>query len=837
MLYRTWGLLPAVVCVFLCAAPAQAGPPIGSALATGQHPRLFFKAADIPAIRARINELYRAEFQELLDLLIDPTTRLNVSQVKANWAAVNYAFVAALDPVELQALGFRLPTGYTTAAALCAASMSNAALLLPRIAQGTSSGHDTLSAGYPDPLHLPAILAYDWCYPHLPQASRAQIVDAFVTLFNAEIAGRRYETIAFGSNSFLANNQTSIVIHKVLGILAFYGDSYPAAAKQNEMYDAFQAIWLERMFFELSQLYGGSTAWHEGPIYFAEGYLNLGVAVKMFSPAVGTDYFSSTPFFREAPWWSQAIIAPHSLERGCGGANNRCLPYLQRFGDGGDVHLSCKALGFMAGGLRTGAAREASLAKHLYKNVSTGCDNPFGSAGGVWSNGVLFWFLMGDKDVTAALPDGVWAPKERFGLGQYSFLNNTTSQVAFFAQPFQMYGHGSQTEGHFTIHKYGELILKPGNSKGGDARISGTGGNLFHNSIGIHKGAPDKSFQHNGSDLDPTFNAYGLKMVRTGYLKGELLARSFNYVFFDGTKAWGPKTASASHREFVYLKGPENSEYVITFDRVRTIDPAIQTKVWKAWVPTQPRFVNGVVNSTRSTKWTSNNANTLEVTNAQPFLQTKFFESPPTHGRLFLRALSPSDAVISVLGGPDGEYQSADDDGTIVGGNHEPMTAAMHAYLGWGRIEIRPGARRTYDTFLTVMQFGDSNTLQQMSALTKVDSGDMTGVHVRDPQNEWVVLFAQTEDRVFLVDTVSYTFQPAAARSSHLLADLIPNRTYFLTRQTGGAGTSVLLALNNRAGAVSVVSSSDGVVNFELNGLDIIVPTPPAPPRNLRFTP
>lgn len=836
MLFRSSGFLPsAILCFVLCASSAQAGPPAGSALASAQHPRLFFTAADIPSIRARINDSYRTEFQALLDILVDPVGRLNVSQSKPNWAAVNYAFVAALGPQQLEALGFRLPTGFSTAPALCAAAMSHLQTLLPRIAQGDTSGHDTFSAGYPNPLHLPAILAYDWCYSHLPQVSRAQIVDAFVATFDRDIAGRRYETIAFGSNSFLANNQTSIVIHKALGILAFYGDSYPAAVKQNEMYDAFQVIWLERLFFELSQLYGGSTAWHEGPIYFAEGYLNLGIALKMFGPALGTDYFTTTPFFKEAPWWSQAIIAPHSLERGCNGPNGRCDVYLQRFGDGGDVHLNCKALGFMAGAMRTSATREASLAKHLYRNVSPGCSDPFGSAGGVWSHGTLFMFLMGDKEVPAQLPDGFSGPKERFGLGQYSFLNNQTSQVGFFAQPFKMYGHGSETEGHFTIHKYGELILKPGNSKGGDARISGTGGNLFHNSIGIHKGAPDKSLQNNGSELDPTFLAYGLRMVRTGYLKGEMLSRSFNYVFFDGSKSWGPRTAPLSQREFVYLKGPENSEYVITFDRVRVFDPATQSKIWKAWVPTQPRFVNGVVNQARGGKWASVNSNTIEVTNAQGSLQTKYFQSPPTHGRLFLRSLAPADAVMSVLGGTAGEYQSGDDDGTIVGGNHEPMTPAMHAYLGWGRIEIRPGDRRPYDTFLNVMQFGDSNTLTTMSALTKIDAGDMTGVHVRDPQNEWVVLFAENDARVFSVDTVAYTFQPAAGISSHMLANLIPNRTYFVYRQSGAGGTSVSIGLNNRAGAVSVVSSSDGVVTFELSGLNIIVPTPPAAPRNLRF--
>lgn len=85
----------------------------------------------------------------------------------------------------------------------------------------------------------------------------------------------------------------------------------------------------------------------------------------------------------------------------------------------------------------------------------------------------------------------------------------TDSQVTFWARAHELYGHDSTEFGHFTLHKFGNLILTPANSKSGDAVLSSAKFNLFNNVIGIHKGTSDQSLGFNGAVVDPFFRRAG----------------------------------------------------------------------------------------------------------------------------------------------------------------------------------------------------------------------------------------------------------------------------------------------------------------------------------------
>jgi hypothetical protein len=829
---RTFG---AVVLLLTAISPAHAAtPPAGSPLARREHPRLLFTQNDLPALRQRIATLYRSEFQTFLDLLGNPRAALRSSAARAiepHWGMMNYAFAAALDPQSMKALGFSFPAAFDDPQELCAASMTYVRRFLPAIAEGGNPGHDQFAKGYPDAVHLPTTLAYDWCYPHLSAEERTEIAKAFVDVYKAKYEGKQVRNMGFGGNAWLANNQNSAVIQNLLGIAAFWGDAYPDAALQQSMFDAFHGIWIDRLSHELNTLYSGLAHWHEGAGYFEEGFLNLALPLAMIDSAYGGRVLTDMPFFAAAPRFVHAVLMPNGGNT-CGPSGDQVCPvWVQRFGEGGVQPPPCKSMRLMAGMLRTRSARDAALAKASYL-AAPSCGDAISRYGGVWSNGVLFSFLLGDRDVDPAASGA--AAADKLGLGHYVY-RNADSRVTFFGQPFLMYGHGMNAFGHFTIHKYGDLILTAGNSKSGDASIGATGMNVFMNTLGIHKGANDGALAEDGGVNDPAFASRGLSMPRMGRVKAEASNPRFNYVFFDGSARWRPSTADVDHREMVYLKGPENSEYVVLFDRVRVSDPAANDKIWKVWVPSQPRFIDGTVSSPQIGKLAAAGGRTVEITNQLNNVTTRYYSAPPTHGRLFLRALAPDDAQISALGGPLMEFQDGNADGKTPQGAPE-MSDAMRAYLGWGRVEIRPGARRSYDTFLTLMQFGDSHTLSTMAPSTKLRSIDQAamGLHIGDVANEWVVMFSEQVNGVHKLEEVAYVFRPTSASSSHLLVNMVPGRVYYVTPRSDSSGTTVQVTTAPRAGGITATASPDGVLHFELSGSRVVAARTLVGPRNLR---
>lgn len=60
-------------------------------------------------------------------------------------------------------------------------------------------------------------------------------------------------------------------------------------------------------------------------------------------------------------------------------------------------------------------------------------------------------------------------------------------------------------------------------------------------------------------------------------------------------------------------------------------------------------------------------------------------------GRVELRVLSPSDAVLTAVGGAGRQFMTEN-------ANYPPREP-FHAELGWGRLEITPGAARETDVF------------------------------------------------------------------------------------------------------------------------------------------
>jgi hypothetical protein len=588
---RTIGLAALLTVAAAGQARGQAaGAPITIYLG---HPRLFMTADELPALRDRIAKHYRSEFQDFVKLLND-TGQLSKSQkqIEANWGGLDYAFIAALDPQEMARRGFDFKSPLTTADAYCRRALSYAETLLPAVRTAEGQRGEALNTGYPDPKYLSVITTYDWCYPHLAASERAEIVDAYLSAYDTKYRGRDPLTMEIDSVEMLGSQRASGDLEDILGIVGFYGDSYPATAIQEELLTSFEALWLNRFLTELNYFYGPATGWHEGPGgYLSESFVNLSVPVAMFSSALGIDYIAATPFFARYSVFAEANVRPHSLlERA----------YYDRWGtiSGGIGGPSCKSLMLNAGMLRRAGHPNAALAKWAYQETAGGCGDTVSRYGGTWSNAVLFWFLYGDREITPRSPADMQLPNTlELGLGEFvmrSGYRSSDSQVIFYAQQPRMYGHDTPQYGSFSLHKFGNLILQAGNTKSGAGKLNRgpDKGALFQNVVSLHKGTRDPGLGFTGGrEVDAFWGARGIRRIgKAGTVMARVLnAGGFDYVAYDNTPMWNAATASVSQRELVYLHGPSDREFVVVFDRFNATKPSTDEKVWKAWVPTRPK--------------------------------------------------------------------------------------------------------------------------------------------------------------------------------------------------------------------------------------------------------
>ena len=725
-------------------APHAAAPPPGSPLTRGEHPRIFVTRDELPGLRDRLANNYAKELQEFIDLLAAPSLSRQQRKVENPWGTFNYALVAVLDPDELRRRGFRFDEAINTPQELCARSWTYAERLLPEIAAGKGQSHSAIMTDFADPLQFPVIAAYDWCASHWGQNERRLVVDAFVSSWAERWRGKDPLT-AHGVNGMVANNVASADIHDVLGILAFYGDSYPDGPTQAALYETFERVWLDRVRVELQYFYAQGTGWHEGSGgYLKEGHLNLALPFALISSALGSNYFVDVPFFAQYPAFVAANIKPHGQSSANGGR------YLERWGviSGGISGIGCRGLQLTSGMLAWAGDARAGVARwlHLGEWEQRSCDDEMRRRGELWVNAGLYWFLFGDRHVAATPPEGVVPTSLRLGLGEYVFRSDwspAATQVVAWATPWELYGHQPRTDGgHFTLHKFGNLIVHAGNGKSGDGVVDNfVGTNLARNAIGIRRGADPILQFAPAKTFDPFWLARGLDRIEPrGALIADEIGGSLDYVAFDATNNWSAR-GDAVERELVYLRGPTNSEFVVVLDRVALRNDA-DAPVWKVWTAAQTDFWAGAqTNGTLPAGiWEASGRPVARVVNQRSGLKTADFESPDTHGALFVTPVWPDRVRMRILGGPDREFQ--DLDGATPFGA-PAMTDGSREYLGWGRIETWPLDRTSRHVFLHVLQPGDARTLAAPTAATPLASADgaWIGTVVESPSNPWILMW------------------------------------------------------------------------------------------------
>jgi hypothetical protein len=289
--------------------------------------------------------------------------------------------------------------------------------------------------------------------------------------------------------------------------------------------------------------------------------------------------------------------------------------------------------------------------------------------------------------------------------------------------PWDMYGHEPGTDaGHFTLHKFGNLIVHAGNGKSGEGVVENfTGTNFARNVIGIRRGTEAVlQFAPARKTFDPFWLTRGIDRIGLG---GALIADQvggvLDYVAFDATLSWTDR-ADAVERELVYLRGPTNAEYVVVLDRIALRNQA-DVPIWKVWTAAPSDFSAGVQTGGQAGIWEASGRPVARVVNQRSGLKTPYFESPDTHGALFVTPVWPSRLRMRILGGTNREFQ--DLNGATPFGT-PAMTDGAQEYLGWGRIETWPLDRTDRHVFLHVLQPGDARTIGTPTTATPLASTD-----------------------------------------------------------------------------------------------------------------
>ena len=286
---------------------------------------------------------------------------------------------------------------------------------------------------------------------------------------------------------------------------------------------------------------------------------------------------------------------------------------------------------------------------------------------------------------------------------------------ALFACGGQSSGHRHYDATHFTLYKQGFLALDSGTRQGNtDGLQNYYAQTIAHNCILIKMPGEKPSTYWNGEVYD---QAGGQNKT----LGSEVIAFEtgpyYSYVAGDATPVYSSEKCELIVRQFIFLP----PDHFVVFDRV---------------VSTQADYAK---------TWLMHHAN-------EPVFDGNTWHSDQNNGRIFCRTLLPEDATVEPVGGPGKEF--------LVEGVNYSLTAGASAALiergikpleveevpelmGRWRVEVRPGAERTNDVFLHLIQVGDQS-LQSMSDAQVTTAADGTVLLTFDASGRTVTLLLPT---------------------------------------------------------------------------------------------
>jgi hypothetical protein len=586
-----------------------------------------------------------------------------------------------------------------------------------------------------------------------------------------------------------------------------------------------------------------------------------------------------------------------------------------------------------------------------------------------WSNGndaddtrkayqTFYRYIMGIEHVGAAMtPAAAAIPTSyEFAAGHFSFRTGFDSVddtlVTFKAPEHQVVGgHWSNNLSAFRIEKYGNLVLQGGLTKsGGPAHVGWQNQSFLDLAVmGVYDASENSTVndRENGiygghwwDETNPGPSGSGLcaqKLYRQGdglskdpatgpatalqdryycnaaTVNAKALASNaaaltgYDYVNYTYSGAWKTSKVSFANRTFVYQRGAEDHEYVITVDYLTSVDDDFP-KFYNLKVPDNVTLANGSEFGTvvetgadfhrrQGGIWRTANTNALKMSN------TFTINGYTQRGVLHIQSLAPAGTWTKVGGdyyefrdatgdyapytNPDPtwteiastsscgttctlitirDYEDTPDQQDDISNHKIPSTGGPHYVLisghsagslngqhvatkvgnltfsvpvaysagtggsayrsfvadtggdwaGAYRLEMRPTAAATNDLFLTVLQFGNNNTLTTMSATVKIDGDggdDIVGVQINDSTQKQLHVFSARTDAGLP------TCSNAAGTCSitPTISGSIRVRVYGVAASTQfyySAGSTILFDTADGGSWTPVTSSAAGVIEF-----------------------
>ena len=819
-----------ILFLLLLATPAQAwNPPVGSPLALGDHPRLGFisdsyRASHPSAVGFTVSEMktklsettpydYQALFQSYIDYLDsaeaydptsetrmiagatnpDPTTGLMPARGReyVTYDAIGYAFLAMLDPQNMSGISAQHTIAEYKAKAIAHAVYLATGAEAANMADGDEAWiwNDRYITDYKGeawigegPVNMTLAVVADWLNADLTQAQKELFVDAFTNL-NPDPT--TFEV--FASAKHFGGGQNGC------GIIGLYGDTL-GPSYDDKVADLMQTVennWL-LSFKDLSaKLFGqGLSNAVEGPNYnMFIGNHSLPF-INLFATALNENLTQTISFYKGYTDYSLYTLLPQKvlgdtavLSTDDGGTNsNAKLQY-------GNKQSIWDTI------IHDSEANTASLARWLFENRYN-----IEYSERLHEFAILNYFFKGYKNsVIAKSPSELNYPlSKNIGAGQYvmrtGFENEGDTMISFMAPKYHLNSYHAHVDfGQFRIFKNGIIAPDRQISKSYTTNVEDTKKNMFYNTMGVMKDSEtlnDKNFMGYRTNLPteryPSSSVYAEHgTAHVGTVKNEDLEMvHYDYIDYDYSNSWDDAKVDYAEREFVYLRteGGTNDEYVVVYDRISSVDAA-DRKFFLLHANFEPALLDNFNSQivmlpqdypndpdSGGGRWVNLSSspsqdNIVRITNNYDV----------HHGVLFNKTLFPDNFQINKVGGPGHQWETAN--GKLLSGSSDTSEYFQNRYASWA-IQIQSNTNQQYDTFLNVMQVGDSDTLTAMSETVPIETINMLGAHIKDNTMNRVVLFSRAKNMDVIDTSINYSVSPTSSSTKHLLFGLQPTTNY-----------------------------------------------------------
>lgn len=616
-------------------------------MASGLHPRLGFTECDIPDIKENIDTYHQDEFQDLIDMVANPTANVPAAQRtngwRFHWTAQNFGFLAQLGG-EVGMPGYNWPDAIDTPDELCDAAYAYYATTTTALSTLQSPGnyevnnwgitaHGYMSGngGQGRPNYLVYAQLYDYCYDFFDASQKLDVIDsaagrwaAYQAIIDANAAlatAGYFPTCLIGdtagsprcatsgdrntADSMVVQNQNARSFELYPMFLAFVNDPELDAydATLSAKWESFGTRAMRALEAELDDYWPQGPFGNEGTWgYESETFQDAEWPIFVASTALGEDWYTK-PFFSETDSYiatQTATSTAAALGRG---------PVTMYYGTGSTdgIQQSAKMIYVIGQRMaRSGLTTQAGVLRYVFENwldrqTATDAYIFGGEPAGTWCCAARGKFLGSWDGISPVNPNTVTDYKAtRNGLDVLTFRQDGGADATlffYFTSPYTgMSAHSGILTSRFDIYKDGALIKGfIGNGKSGPGSIKGPleAGKRANYNSGMYirqNGTLEPLLPNNGgagwvvsSTLGATLGFSGAtKMSNTesDYLKMVNVdpESPWNGAWMDTTESYTAAYSTGTSNEMVYLRGPDNHEFILRMDRVTRTSPASYTR-------------------------------------------------------------------------------------------------------------------------------------------------------------------------------------------------------------------------------------------------------------------